>query len=255
MLRAAFPLAAMTPFYASMPERYRDVFDAADASEHAAIVAHRAGAPVHVEVWRRLPKGGAIVCIVADDRPGLLSFISAALVGQGMDILAAQAYTRVSPEGGGAEAIDFLWMERDAGALSVSLPVLRADITRIAEILDSLVCGRTTIESVVQRARPFRKIPRGASTRVRFEETLEGHVILTVETFDRPGLLLAITQALFRAGVQIIASDATTQPGGGVTDRFTIVELDGTPIAKTRRGLVQMEVLSAIEALGRGDLA
>jgi hypothetical protein len=32
-------------------------------------------------------------------------------------------------------------------------------------------------------------------------------------------------------------------------DRFTIVELDGAPIARHRRGVVQMEVLAAIDAL------
>ncbi len=255
MLRSAFPLAAMTPFHASMPDRYREVFDAADAREHAAIVARRAGAPVRLEVWRRLPKGGAIACVVADDRPGLLSFISASLVAHGMDILAAQAYTRAPAKGQTAEAIDFLWIQRDAAATSVSLPVLRADINRIAETLNALVTGQATIESVVRRVWPLRPVPRGASTRIRFDESADaGLVVLTVETFDRPGLLLVITQALFRAGVQIIASDATTEPGGAVIDRFTIVELDGAPIRKARRGLVQMELLTAIEALARGDL-
>jgi UTP:GlnB (protein PII) uridylyltransferase len=256
MLRATFPLSAMAPFYASMPDRYREVFDAADAREHAAIVMRRAGAPVHLEVWRRLPKGGAIVCIVADDRPGLLSFISASLVAHGMDIVAAQAYTRVAAEGGGAaEAVDFLWIQRDATTLSVSLPVLRADITKVTEALNALVTGQVTIESIVRRLRPLRPVPRGASTRIRFDESPDaGLVVLTIETFDRPGLLLVITQALFRAGVQIIASDATTETGGGVVDRFTIVELDGTPIGKARRGLVQMELLAAIESLARGNL-
>jgi UTP:GlnB (protein PII) uridylyltransferase len=255
MLRAAFPLSAMAPFFASMPDRYREVFDVADAREHAAIVTRRAALPVHVEVWRRLPKGGAILCVVADDRPGLLSFISASLVAHGMDIVAAQAYTRLHAKGEAAEAIDFLWIEKDAGGLSVSLPVLRADIARIGEVLHALVTGQVTLDAVVRRIRPIRPVPRGASTRIRFDDDADaGLVVLTVETFDRPGLLLVITQALFRAGVQIIASDARTQPAGGVVDRFTIVELDGTPISKPRRGLVQMELLAAIEALARGEL-
>jgi [protein-PII] uridylyltransferase len=239
----------MSSFQASMPERYRDAFDLQAIRDHAAIVARRAGAPVHVEIWQRLPKGGAIVCVVADDRPGLLSLISASLVAHQMDVVAAHAYTRVHPDTGRGEAVDFLWLQRDA---ALPLPVRQGDVTRIAEMLRALVTGETTIEAVIRRVRAPRPAPPGASTRVTFDETADdGLVVLTVETFDRPGLLLTITQALFRAGVQIVATDATTR-SGRVVDQFTIAEIDGSPIRPPRRGVVQMEVLSAIEALARG---
>jgi [protein-PII] uridylyltransferase len=232
-----------------MPERYLASFDAAAVRQHAAIVARRSDVSVHVEIWRRLPNHGAAVCVVADDRPGLLSFISAALVIHGMDVLAAQAYTRVLPDGAEAEAVDFLWLRRDA---DLPLPVLQADIVGISDVLRALITGELTIEAAVRRARPPRVVPPGASTRVTFDEGPDaGLVVLTVETFDRPGLLLAITQALFLARIQIVSSDATTK-AGRVIDRFTIVELDGAPIRKHRRGAVQMAVLAAVDALARG---
>ncbi|HEV3191147.1 MAG TPA: hypothetical protein VGY54_11650, partial [Polyangiaceae bacterium] len=53
---------------------------------------------------------------------------------------------------------------------------------------------------------------------------------------------------LFRAQVQIVASDVTTE-NGQVVDRFTIAELDGSPVVRHRRGAVQTAVLSAIDAL------
>jgi [protein-PII] uridylyltransferase len=248
---ASFPLQAMSAFYASMPERYRDAFDAADAREHAAIVRRRSGAPVHLEIWRRLPTGGAIVCVVADDRPGLLSFISASLVLHQMDVMTAQAYTRVAPGTSLPEAIDFLWIQRDAPH---PLPVLRADIGRITEVLRALITGELTIELALRRVRPTRPTPAGARTHVTFDDgSSEGMVVLRVETFDRPGLLLAITQALFQAEVQIIETQATTR-NGRVVDSFTIAELDGAPIGRQRRGTLQMEVLAAIDRLARGLL-
>ena len=232
-----------------MPGRYREVFDLQAIREHAAIVARRARSPVHVEMWQRLPNGGAVLCIVADDRPGLLTLISASLVMHQMDVVAAQVYTRTDPDTRLAEAVDFLSVQRDA---ALPLPVLKADVTRIAETLRRLVTGEVSLESTIRKARPLRPAPAGASTRVTFDQGADADlVVLTVETFDRPGLLLAITMALFRAGVQIIASDASTR-GHQVVDRFTIVELDGTPIRQARRGVVQMEVLSAIESLTRG---
>src|SRR3981081_3426422 len=91
-------------FSASMPARYRELFDTSTAREHAAIVSRREQAPAQVEIWKRLSDGGAILFVVADDRPGLLSFISAALVVHSIDVVAAQVYTRAAP--GGAEAVD-----------------------------------------------------------------------------------------------------------------------------------------------------
>ncbi len=250
MMRASFPLDPTSAFRASMPERYRKAFDDLAFREHAAIVGRRTGRAAHVEIWRQLPKAVGVVCVVADDRPGLLSFISATLAIHKMDVLSAQAYTRRLPDGSG-EAVDFLWVRRDAGA-DHAMPVLDADIQRIAGVLQQLISGELSIEAAVERARPSRAVVPGSSTHVTFDEDRdEGLVVLNVETFDRPGLLLAISLALFRANVQIIASDAVTR-AGRVVDRFSILETDGTPIRGNRRGVVQIEVLDAIHALSRG---
>jgi [protein-PII] uridylyltransferase len=227
-----------------MPERYHGLFDAAAVCEHAAIVARRGDAPVHVELWRRQPRGGAAVCVVADDRPGLLSFISAALVVHGLDVVAVQAFTRGS--GRGPEAVDFFWLQREG---DVPSPVLDGDVTRIAEVLRALVTGERTIDDVARQARASRTQPAAGTTRITFDEDADaGVAVLTVETFDRPGLLLAITRALHRARVQIIASEATTKDGH-VVDRFTLVEFDGARIRRQRRGILQMELLAAVESL------
>jgi [protein-PII] uridylyltransferase len=229
-----------------MPERYRESFDGVAIREHAAIVARRGDAPAHVEIWRRLPKGRAIMCVVADDRPGLLSLISAALVVQSLDVVTAQAYTRLVPDGDTAEAVDFLWLRRDA---ALPMPIRSNDAVQIVEVLGGLIAGKLTMESVMRRARPRAVAPAEASTRVTFNETGDATLsVLTVETYDRPGLLLAITLALFRARIQIIGSEASTT-NGRVIDRFTIVELDGSPIQKHRRGAVQTAVLAAIDTL------
>jgi [protein-PII] uridylyltransferase len=249
MMRASFPLDPTVAFRASMPERYRAAFDDSAMAEHAGIVERRGAAPAHIEIWRQLPKGIGVLCVVADDRPGLLSFICASLVIHGMDVLSAQVHTRHLPDGGG-EAVDFLWVRRDAGA-DHAMPLLDADIERIGDVLEQLITGQLSIEAAVDRARPSRTVPPGAATNVTFEEGDDGLVVLNVETFDRPGLLLAITLALFRANVQIIMSDAVTR-AGHVVDRFSLVEIDGSPIRRNRRGVLQIEVLDAIHGLSRG---
>lgn len=249
MTRTSLDRGGASAFQATMPERYRSAFDTDAAREHAAIVSRRSTALAHVEIWKRLAGGVAVLCIVADDRPGLLSLISAALVASEMDVVSAQIYTRTGAHSRKAEAVDLLWVRRTS---NVARPVLPPDAAHVAQTLEALISGRTTLQTVVKRARPSMRPAAGSSTRVTFDENPhEELAVLTVETSDRPGLLLTISQALFEAQVQIIASDATTMKGH-VVDRFTIVELDGKPIRSERRGWVQMAVLSAIETLTRG---
>ncbi len=228
-----------------MPERYRESYDASAIEAHAAIVARRGRLPAHLEVCARLADGVTIICVVADDRPGLLSRIAASLVIHSMDILSAQAYTRVSP-GGAGEAVDFLWLRRVGGA-GPALSDL--ECARIADVLRALVTGERSIDAEVSGARP---VPRQAfATRIAMSDTDKGELLMTIEASDRPGLLLAITRSLFRAGVQILASEATTE-NGRVVDRFTIVEVDGSPISEKRRRALQTDVLAAVDAVSRG---
>jgi [protein-PII] uridylyltransferase len=244
MRDAPSPSSAFTPFEASMPERYRESFDAAAIAEHAAIVARRGRSPAHLEVCGRLSGGVTVICVVADDRPGLLSRIAASLVIHSMDILSAQAYTRVSAAGTG-EAVDFLWLRR-VGAEGPPLSDL--ECARIGDVLRALVTGERSIDAEVSGARP---VPRQAfATRIAMSDTDKGELVMTIEASDRPGLLLAITRSLFRAGVQIVASEATTE-NGRVVDRFTLVELDGSPVTEKRRRALQTDVLAAIDVVAR----
>jgi [protein-PII] uridylyltransferase len=229
-----------------MPERYRESFDAAAIEEHAGIVGRRGAAPAHVEVWRRLPDGVTVVCAVADDRPGLLSRITASLVIHSMDIVSAQAYTRVSTAGKG-EAVDLLWLRRVGAG---GPPLSDTECARIADVLRALVTGELSAEAEVKGA----KLPeprQAFATRIALDDTEKGELVMTIETSDRPGLLLAITRALFRAGVQIVATEATTE-NGRVADRFTIVELDGSRIGDKRRRSLQTDVLAAVDTVARG---
>jgi [protein-PII] uridylyltransferase len=229
-----------------MPERYRDAFDGASIREHAAIVARRGDSAALAEIWRREPRERAVMCIVADDRPGLLSLVSASLAAQNLDVVAAQAYTRPIPGAETAEAVDFVWVARPP---DVYTPIRSVDATRVAALLRSLINGEASVEAVARQGRRPSTPPPGATTRVTFDEApRSGLAVLTVETFDRPGLLLAITLALFRARVQIVASEATTE-SGRVVDKFTVAELDGAPVRGHRRGAVQTAVLAAIDTL------
>jgi [protein-PII] uridylyltransferase len=238
--------AAVRAFAASMPAAYRAMFDAEAIETHAAIVARRGARVTHVEVWKELPERVVALCVVADDRPGLLSRISAALVAHDMDVVAAQAYGRGRRTT--REAVDFLWVRRFPGPNGTHPPIRGRDIERIAESLDALVRGRATFDGAVKFAQAVRASRE--TTRVRFDPDGEdGCTVLTVEATDRPGLLLLITRTLFRERVQIVGSHVMTKDGRAV-DRFRLTELDGAPLRRARLLGLQTAVLAAIEEAG-----
>jgi [protein-PII] uridylyltransferase len=233
-----------------MPAGYREVFDQAAVETHAAIVRRRGPAATRVELWRELADGVAALCVVADDCPGLLSRISAALVAHDFDVVAAQAFCRKRPDAQ-MEAVDFFWIRRLAPKTGAILPIRSSDIASFGEMLDALVRGRANFDRAAQLARAHRAA--GDAIRVRFEsDDPEGHTVLLVEGPDRPGLLYAITEALFRERVQIVRSDVSTR-GGRVLDRFCVTELDGARVHRARLLGLQTCILAAIgHSLHRG---
>jgi [protein-PII] uridylyltransferase len=118
-------------FLSTMPEAYGRLFDEGAVRDHAEIVARRGSALVHIEVWRRFADGVDVLCVVAPDRPGLLSAVAASFAKQDLTIQSAQIYTRnVSTHE--AEAVDFFWVRSRHRPVGVSDATL-SEITRVLE--------------------------------------------------------------------------------------------------------------------------
>lgn len=223
----------LAAFVQSMPPAYRQSFDFEATRAHAGIVERRAGRGAHVEIWREHSPRLVAICVVAADKPGLLSSISAALVAHRIDVVSADAYCRTRDDGE-IEAVDFLWIRRLPNARGSVAPVRAKDILALAGAIE-----RADLDSV-EMPPPSVASPN-ASARVRFAGDE-----LTVEAVDRPGLLLAVTQALFRSGVQIVALRATTEDGCAV-DRFQLAEPNGQPLKNARLLELQCAVLGALD--------
>jgi len=233
------------PFAASMPTAYHEAFDGEAVEAHAAIAARREGSTTRAEIWKELPERVVAVCVVADDRPGLLSQISAALVAKQIDVVSAHAYCRTRPDGA-REAVDLLWLRRFARPNGQSAPIHSRDVAALGELVDALVRGNAKVAEAVGFARAIASA--GASTRVLFDDSArDGTMMLTVEATDRPGLLLLVTQAIFRAELQIIGLRATSEQGRAI-DRFHLAELDGKPLLVPRLLALQVEIFAAIES-------
>ena len=229
-----------------MPAEYRAAFEEGEARAHQAVVGRRGDRVTHLEVWRQLSDHIVAVCVVADDRPGLLSRISAALVAERIDVVGAHAYCRARGDGS-KEAIDLLWIRRLPAADGLVPPIRDRDIEAVASAIAASATRDGALAAEPTSSERASHLARTASARIRFHtHPTDGSTTLTVEAVDRPGLLLAVTQALFRAGVQIIALRATTERGSAV-DRFTLTELDGSPLQSDRLLMLQAAILGALD--------
>lgn len=239
-------------FLASMPASYRETFDDAAIAAHFAIVAGRDPGETRVEMWREEEEEGLLaICVVADDRPGLLAKINQALVAHAIDVVTAHAFCReVMLEQGGetVEAVDFLWIKRVPGARA--LPLAPSDIPQIARMIAALAEGRATYAGSLAVVPASTPPLAGGCTTVRFEHDERlGRAVLTIEAVDRPGLLLAVTKTLFDAGLQIVGLRAATENGRAV-DRFELAEADGKPLQKARMFALQTAILCAVDDAG-----
>jgi UTP:GlnB (protein PII) uridylyltransferase len=232
-------------FYETMPDRYRQLFQAPAVDEHAAIAARRGGAPAHAEIWRRLPNGGAIACLVAEDRRGLLSYVGTVFTTRSIDILSAQLYSRADPRG--AEVVDLFWLCREEGTAAAIAPI---DLARVADLLGGLITGDLRMGGRPLAAR--HSALQASATLVRCEEAPEGGpATLSLETVERPGLFRAVTSALVDANVRIISLKRASAQGARVIHRFSVAEQDGRAPDQYRRGLLQAEVLRVVELVTR----
>lgn len=231
-----------------MPAAYRAAFDDEAVNLHFEIACGRERGETRVEVWKELEGDVLAVCVVADDRPGLLARINAALVAHAIDVVEAQAYCRIDADGA-AEAVDLLWIRRAPGARA-AFPLRVDDVRELGTMIAALADGRVTFAGSVAVVPASTPPASGAVTNVRFEHDEQtGATVLTIEAVDRPGLLLAVTRTLFKAGLHIVGLRATTASGRAV-DRFELAELDGMPLRRERMFALQTAILCAIDEAG-----
>lgn len=206
----------------------------------------RTGALIHLSAGGRVNAEDPLtLCLVAEDRPGLLSAITAALAREGLDVL--QAETCARPRAGHPpEAVDVFRLERQSDPESRA-PLSERELNTLRSALSGLLEGNVRwSNSIVQRAAA--PMSERTGTRVRFLEDDEGALsVLEVETGNRSGLLLALARAFAAQEVTILRSEVRTEDSR-VLDRFTLVELDGEPISEDRRLQVQVAVLGAVDA-------
>jgi [protein-PII] uridylyltransferase len=244
------PYGELGAFLATMPDRYL-LANAPDAiCAHARVASERVqrGVAVHAAlVPSRHPEVGEI-CVVAEDAPGLLARIAAAITASRLEVLGAQVYSRTLRPSGRAkessEAVDLFWV-RDARTgtegVAQAMPRLLRDLARVCsgEVeADELLAER------VGRASPWRERPSPAvfSEVVVDDRASPRHTVVEVFAKDRPGLLYGLARAFHGLGLSIALSKINTE-GTKVADVFYVNELDGSKVAPGARSKEIRETL------------
>jgi [protein-PII] uridylyltransferase len=256
MVPSSSPMTAADPLETlieSMPSAYTQIFERRDIVEHAAIVNARGHARAHAAEWRQLPGGTAIVCVVADDVPGLLSLVSAAFVSHHLDVTSAQIFCRSTTRG--SEAVDFFWLKR-ARPSRLPQQIDTSEIASVSRMLDELVGEETQARllAVQELERVAPELPVRPRVFYDTRALRRGEVILNVVTPDRPGLLLAITLSFVHQGLEIVASEVRTDQGVA-SDRFTLRDASGAPLSANRLAEIQRQIIAALKTDARAGTA
>jgi [protein-PII] uridylyltransferase len=243
------PTGSVDGLLASLPERYLLANRPESIVQHARAVATRGGRTAHVVSVPSRHPDAAELCIVADDRPGLLASVAAAITASRLEVLKAEVYSH--PVGAEREALDLFWVrDRDGGVDSIEdvMPRLAADLE---DVCSGRVAAADLLRARTGSASPWRERPTPAvPTEIHFDNRSSPRfTIIEVYAKDRPGLLYALAQGIHDLRLTITLSKINTE-GARVADVFYVSEADGTKVLPGPR---QREITTALLAAA-GDM-
>ncbi len=257
MLPKTFSPDEIDAHFNAMPARYFQLHEARAIARDLTL-AHRF---MHLQItvderalepailWQDAPdRGYAGVHICTWDRAGLFSKLTGAFAAAGLNILAAQIYTR--PDG--IVLDDFFVVEARTGQLPE--PGARERFERI--VIEILAKGADP-QRFLARSPTYQPLYLAASeefipTTVRFDNaSSENRTIMDLEAEDRVGLLYAVTRTLSEFGLDIALAKILTEKGAAI-DTFYLSDRNGGKLTDLHR---QEEVIrrlrEAIEQLDR----
>jgi len=171
------------------------------------------------------------VTIATYDRPGLFALITGVLWCCGVNILSADIFTRSS-----GIALDVLLVNQIPDPLRVEelWDRFKRDMEKALSCLLGDKSWRDYLDQLIQHRvatyRFRRTIPPVKPDKVVIdEESSDFYTIIEVYTWDRPGVLYAIADELFRLGLSIQLAKITT-PGAQVADVFYVTTLEGSKL-------------------------
>jgi len=213
----------LTAWMERLSFRYLLSQDPNDILKHYGMEKELAQCPVR---FKAEPNEGGMwqTTVVTRDRPGLFALITGVLWARGLSILSADIYTRET-----GVVCDILRVERVPDPLHSEELWNKVETDLIRALADS-----SYLDEILQnRRRPsvldLKCQPRKEDRVVIDEEASDFYTLIEVYTWDRPGVLHKITNALFKLEINIQLAKIAT-PGAQVVDIFYVTDLSGEKI-------------------------
>ena len=207
-----------------MSPRYLLYTSAQDILEHIRLYKKLGNTDFVWKVTRTSDSNTRVVTICAIDRPGLFSKISGVFTLNSIDILDTQAYT---------------WRNNIAlDIFKVKPPLDQIFETerwdKAEDNLKSALAGELNLTEALKEKmssyRTFRPRTSQRPNRIVVDNESSGFfTIIEVFTYDFPGLLFSITDALFRSGLDVWVSKISTKVDQ-VVDVFYVRDFDGQKV-------------------------
>ncbi len=184
------------------------------------------------------------VSIVTFDKPGLFSIITGVLWAYGINILAADIFTRTS-----GIAVDILTVN------DLPDPLNSKNIwAKIEGDLRLAIKDRSHLKNLLmsRKASPYIKkgfVPKVPDRIIIDEESSDFFTIIEVYTWDRPGVLHTITDVFYNFNISIQLAKIST-PGAQVADIFYVTNLEGEKLYdETLYNQLKQEILNRLKNL------
>ncbi len=239
LLPKTFSPDEINAHFTGMPARYFQIHDARAIARDLTLVHQfmhlqitedeRALEPA--SLWSDEPdRGYTGVHICTWDRAGLFAKLTGGLAAAGLNILAAQIYTREDD----IVLDDFFVVDARTGKLPE--PSVRQRFERI--IADVLARGLDPAKALAkaQKYPPlYRAIGERIDPSVRIDNaTSEAFTIIDIEAEDRVGLLFAVAQVLHELQLDVVLAKIVTEKGAAI-DSFYVTERARTKVSEPGR--------------------
>jgi [protein-PII] uridylyltransferase len=236
-----YPAEAVSRHLAAMPRSYFLAFPTVTLARHFALMSRQPGPGEVVTHVARLEATDAYAfTVVAGDRPGLFSDVAGALALNGLNVLAAQIFTRA--DGLALELFDV------EGAFEKDVDPARWE--RVAADVRAILTGNVNIdERLAEKRVAYRRPSKGKREAPRVvvdDKASDFFTVIEVSATDRVGLLHSITRGLADAGLDIHSAKVATY-AEDVVDVFYVRDAGGQKVGDSESvEKIERAVLSRI---------
>jgi len=235
----------------ALPARYAYANSAAGIFKHLTVI-HEAQSKVSLVRELDTSEPYFEICIVADDRPGLLSAIAASLAAVKFKVIGAQIYSFQIP-GGPKRALDMFWVR--AGQESATA---RRLMPKVEQHLHDILGGKIEAVDLIRGEKQsmrwnFRHAPAVETEIFIDNRSATRHTVVEVITQDRRDLLFWLSAALHREEITIDLAKINTE-GERVADVFYVTNRDGSKLDADQVERAQRRVQATLAMIeGEGE--